>query len=213
MSIADQNGNGQRRFCFAPTECIGTLARYDALVPYDAASGFTAKALEEGVRFNLIVNDSDSDRRESAMGIATESFLSESAAAVPVIRFVKSSARLEIDFGAERGAIKPLHGVNNAPVRVTGKQGKQDELKAAGIPFVRTHDTAYSFGGTHYVDIPNVFPDFDADETNPANYDFAYTDAYLKPIVAAGCKLFYRLGVTIENNWRVKAYNMMCCQP
>lgn len=208
VSIADQNGNGQRRFCFAPTERIGTLARYDALVPYDAASGFTAKALEEGVRFNLIVNDSDSDRRESAMGIATESFLSESAAAVPVIRFVKSSARLEIDFGAERGAIKPLHGVNNAPVRVTGKQGKQDELKAAGIPFVRTHDTAYSFGGTHYVDIPNVFPDFDADETNPANYDFAYTDAYLKPIVAAGCKLFYRLGVTIENNWRVKAYNI-----
>ena len=208
VSIADQNGNGQRRFCFAPTERIGTLACYDALVPYDAASGFTAKALEEGVRFNLIVNDSDSDRRESAMGIATESFLSESAAAVPVIRFVKSSARLEIDFGAERGAIKPLHGVNNAPVRVTGKQGKQDELKAAGIPFVRTHDTAYSFGGTHYVDIPNVFPDFDADETNPANYDFAYTDAYLKPIVAAGCKLFYRLGVTIENNWRVKAYNI-----
>ena len=208
VSIADQNGNGQRRFCFAPTERIGTLARYDALVPYDAASGFTAKALEEGVRFNLIVSDSDSDRRESAMGIATESFLSESAAVVPVIRFVKSSARLEIDFGAERGAIKPLHGVNNAPVRVTGKQGKQDELKAAGIPFVRTHDTAYSFGGTHYVDIPNVFPDFDADETNPANYDFAYTDAYLKPIVAAGCKLFYRLGVTIENNWRVKAYNI-----
>ena len=97
--------------------------------------------------------------------------------------------------------------MNNAPVRVNGKQG-QDEFKAAGIPFVRTHDTAYSFGGTHYVDIPNVFPDFDADETDPASYDFAYTDAYLKPIVAAGCRLFYRLGVTIENNWRVKAYNI-----
>ncbi|MBQ3808960.1 MAG: hypothetical protein II840_13515 [Kiritimatiellae bacterium] len=208
VTIADQNDNGQRRFCFAPTERIGTLTRYDALVPYDAASGFTAKRLEEGVRFNLIVNDSDSDRREAAIGIATESFLSGSTAAVPVIRFAKSSARLEIDYDAERGAIKPLHGVNNAPVRVNGKQGGQDEFKAAGIPFVRTHDTAYSFGGTHYVDIPNVFPNFDADETNPSNYDFAYTDAYLKPIVAAGCKLFYRLGVTIENNWRVKAYNI-----
>ena len=207
VTIADQNGNGQQRFCFAPAERIGTLTRYDALIPYDD-SGFTTKTLESGVRFNLIVNDSDSDRREAAIGIATESFLSGSTAAVPIIRFAKSSARLEIDFDSERGAIKPLHGVNNAPVRVNGKQGGQDEFKAAGIPFVRTHDTAYSFGGTHYVDIPNVFPNFDADETNPSNYDFAYTDAYLKPIVAAGCKLFYRLGVTIENNWRVKAYNI-----
>ena len=206
VTIADQNGNGQQRFCFTSTERIGTLTRYDALIPYDY-SGFTAKTLEDGILFNLIVNDSDSDRREAAIGIATESFLFGSTAAVPIIRFAKSSARLEIDFDSERGAIKPLHGVNNAPVRVNGKQG-QDEFKSAGIPFVRTHDTAYSFGGTHYVDIPNVFPNFDADETNPANYDFAYTDAYLKPIVAAGCKLFYRLGVTIENNWRVKAYNI-----
>ncbi len=206
--VADPSGNGPRLFSFTPAERVGTIARYDVLVPYDAASGFTAKALESGVRFNLIVNDSDSDRREAAIGIATESFLSGSAAAVPVVRFAKPGARLEIDFGSKRGEIKPLHGVNNAPVRVSGKQGPQDEFKAAGIPFVRTHDTAYSFGGTHYVDIPNVFPDFDADETNPASYDFAYTDAYLKPIVAAGCKLFYRLGVTIENNWRIKAYNI-----
>ncbi len=112
-----------------------------------------------------------------------------------------------IDFAAEQGAVKQLHGVNNAPVRVDGKRG-QDEFKAAGIPFVRTHDTAYAYGGTHYVDIPNIFPDFAADENDPDSYDFAFTDAYLKPIVAAGCKVFYRLGVTIENNWRIKAYNI-----
>ena len=207
VTIADRNGGGVRQFSFAQTERTGTLTRYDALVPYDAASGFTAKTLEDGILFNMIVNDSDSDRRESAIGIATDAFLAGSSATVPLMRFAKTAARLEIDFDSERGAIKPLHGVNNAPVRINGKQG-QDEFKAAGIPFVRTHDTAYSFGGTHYVDIPNVFPDFDADETDPANYDFAYTDAYLKPIVAAGCKLFYRLGVTIENNWKIKAYNI-----
>ena len=205
--VADQSGNGPRRFCFTHTERTGTLTRYDALVPYDAETGFTAKSLEDGVRFNLIVNDSDSDRREAAVGIATEAFLSGSAASVPIVRFAKPGAGIKIDFESERGAIKPLHGVNNAPVRVNGREG-QDEFKAAGIPFVRTHDTAYSFGGTHYVDIPNVFPNFDADETDPANYDFAYTDAYLKPIIEAGCRLFYRLGVTIENNWRVKAYNI-----
>ena len=109
------------------------------------------------------------------------------------------------DFAAEQGAVKPLHGVNNAPVR---PNGKQDEFRVAGIPYVRTHDTAGMWGGAHYVDIPNVFPNFDADETDPANYDFAFTDAYLKPIVEAGCKVFYRLGVTIENCWKVKAYNI-----
>ena len=112
-----------------------------------------------------------------------------------------------IDFASGQGAIKPLHGVNNAPVRVNGKRG-QDEFQAAGIPFVRTHDTASAYGGAHYVDIPNIFPDFAADETDPASYDFAFTDAYLKPLVAAGCKIFYRLGVTIENNWKIKAYNI-----
>ena len=117
------------------------------------------------------------------------------------------AASVAFDFAAEQGAVKLLHGVNNAPVRVDGKRG-QDEFKAAGIPYVRTHDTAAMWGGAHYVDIPNVFPNFDADETDPANYDFAFTDAYLKPLVEAGCRIFYRLGVTIENYWKVKAYNI-----
>jgi len=89
VSVADRNGGKQRRFCLSRTERIGTLTRYDALLTYDEASGFTAKALEEGVRFNLIVNDSDSDRREAAIGIATEAFLSDSTATVPTVRFAK----------------------------------------------------------------------------------------------------------------------------
>ena len=114
-------------------------------------------------------------------------------------------ASVAIDFAADGGAVKPLHGVNNAPVRINGRQ---NEFKAAGIPYMRTHDTYGAWGGAHYVDIPNVFPDFDADETDPANYDFAFTDAYLKPVVESGCRIFYRLGVTIENHWKVKAYNI-----
>ena len=89
VAVADGSGNRQRRFCFAHTERTGTVTRYDALVPYDVASGFTAKALEDGIRFNLIVNDSDSDRRESVLGIAPDAFLSESMATVPMVRFSK----------------------------------------------------------------------------------------------------------------------------
>jgi len=117
-----------------------------------------------------------------------------------------TGASVELDFAAERGAIRPLHGVNNAPVRPSG--GGQAEFKNAGIPYMRTHDTAGAWGGGHYVDIPNVFPDFDADENDPASYDFAFTDGYLRQVVNAGCRIFYRLGVTIENNWKVKAYNI-----
>ena len=114
---------------------------------------------------------------------------------------------ITVDFTRETGPVKPLHGVNNAPLRIP-EGSKQDEFKAAGIPFMRTHDTAGMWGGTHYVDIPNIFPDFDADEDDPASYDFAFTDAYLKPVVESGTEIFYRLGVTIENYWKVKAYRI-----
>ena len=89
VAVADLSGNRQRRFFFAYAERAGTVTRYDALVPYDAATGFTAKALEDGIRFNIIVNDSDSDRREAAIGIAAEAFLSDSMATAPVVRFAK----------------------------------------------------------------------------------------------------------------------------
>ena len=87
--VADRNGNRQRRFCFAHTARTDAVTRYDALVPYDTASEFTSKTLEDGIRFNLIVNDSDSDRRESAIGIAPDAFLSESMVTVPTVRFSK----------------------------------------------------------------------------------------------------------------------------
>lgn len=116
-------------------------------------------------------------------------------------------ADIEIDFGTETGKVKPLHGVNNSPVRV--KPGStQHEFAAAGIPYMRTHDSVGVYGGAHYIDITNVFPNFSQDENDAANYDFALTDAYLKPVVEAGTKIFFRLGTTIENNWRVKAYNI-----
>ena len=104
----------------------------------------------------------------------------------------------------QREKIKPLHGVNNSPLSLyEPPQG----FREAGIPFCRLHDTAGAYGGAHYVDIPNVFPDFEANPKKPESYDFALTDAYLKQIQAAGTKIFYRLGVTIETNYRIKGYH------
>ena len=103
------------------------------------------------------------------------------------------------------GNIKPLHGVNNSPLDL---KSPPMGFKEAGIPFCRLHDTAGAYGGAHYVDIPNVFPDFNADPKKPESYDFSFTDAYLKQLHASGTEIFYRLGVTIENNYRIKAYNI-----
>ena len=131
---------------------------------------------------------------------AVSSVIVHAAAPAPVLE-----TGVSVDFSVPCGKIKALHGVNNSPLRIGAEQ---TEFRRAGIPFMRTHDTVGMWGGTHYVDIPNIFPDFDADENDPASYDFAFTDAYLKPIVESGCKVFYRLGVTIENFYRVKTYHV-----
>ncbi len=112
---------------------------------------------------------------------------------------------LAVSFDRAAGEIKPLHGVNNSPVQYGDAIAS---FREAGIPFARLHDTAGAFGGTHFVDIPNVFPDFDADPADPASYDFAFTDAYIKSLVSSGTEVFYRLGVTIENHHRIKAYHI-----
>jgi len=117
-----------------------------------------------------------------------------------------------IDFTAPAGPVKDVNGMCNS--RIPFRQGDGDpvvplwEIEDLGAPYVRLHDTGGPFGGSRFVDIPNVFPDFDADEDDPASYDFAFTDAYLGAIVKAGAKPYYRLGVTIENFYRIKAYHI-----
>ena len=81
-------------------------------------------------------------------------------------------------------------------------------LKRAGIPFSRLHDVGGWMGGGLYVDIPNLFRDFDKDENDPASYDFAFTDKIVKGLCDVGCQPYFRLGVTIENAHAIKAYRI-----
>lgn len=109
--------------------------------------------------------------------------------------------RVSVDFLNLKGRIKALHGVNNSPLT----HGEPiPTFREAGIPYVRLHDSVGRYGGTCYVDVPNIFPDFSADEKDPANYRFEFTDAYLSGLAASGCKIFYRLGVTIENYFGIR---------
>lgn len=103
--------------------------------------------------------------------------------------------------------MKPMHGVGQPPL--VGIDTKYfSYLKDAHIPFSRLHDVGGWFGGNLWVDIPNVFRNFDADENDPESYDFTFTDILIKGLVENNCKPIYRLGVTIENFQHIKAYRI-----
>lgn len=105
---------------------------------------------------------------------------------------------LSIDTSRSRGKIKPMHSINNAPFR-GADFSKFYYLSEAGIPYSRLHDTGGIFGSGVFVDIANIFPDFDKDPYDPSSYRFPFTDHLLRSLVDAGTEPFYRLGCTIEN--------------
>ena len=118
-------------------------------------------------------------------------------------------SNISVDFSKEIGKIKIMHAVNNGP-HVAGtdqKRGNQDSYKAAGIPYARVHDASFhaTYGGNHTIDVNFIFTDFDKDVNDPASYDFACTDRYIKQMIDYGAKPFYRLGSRIEHE--IKKYN------
>lgn len=98
------------------------------------------------------------------------------------------------------GIVKPVHGVCNSPVSFGGLTDLSRAWKKAGFPYGRLHDNDWPHPVS--VDIPQIFRNFSADADNPANYDFANTDASLKAIVDCGAQIIYRLGTSIEHTVR-----------
>ncbi|MBR6727168.1 MAG: hypothetical protein IKM08_03150, partial [Clostridia bacterium] len=76
-------------------------------------------------------------------------------------------AIINLDTSKQLKAIKPLHAGGQPPVTSSAKDTYFHYLTEAGIPYSRLHDVSGSFGGGKYVDIPNVFRDFDADVNDP----------------------------------------------
>lgn len=110
------------------------------------------------------------------------------------------NVHIEANFSTITGKIKPMHSVNNGPATVRGNSNGHYFADAA-IPFARNHDANFApnYGAPHTVDIIAIFPNFDADENDPKNYDFHLTDEYNATIQATGTKVFYRLGNKIEH--------------
>ena len=84
-----------------------------------------------------------------------------------------NSVNIKVDFDKLTSQIKPMHGMGQPPI--TGLSNRFFHyFKEAGIPYSRLHDVGGWLGGGLYVDIPNLFRDFDADENDPASYDFSF---------------------------------------
>ena len=112
---------------------------------------------------------------------------------------------LKFDLTKKYGAFKPLNATNGGPwhKRHANDQyrSNMEDYKAARIPFARNHDSAVHgvYGGPYSHDITNIFPDFRADENDPASYDFPCTDESILVALDAGTETFFRLGQTIEH--------------
>ena len=98
---------------------------------------------------------------------------------------------IAIDLSSRQGEIKPVNGVCNGPSPRTAKY-----FKKARIPFSRLHDMRTHFHDC--CDIPSIFKDFDADENDPASYDFTLSDYYIEKIKECGTDIIYRLGSSME---------------
>ena len=115
---------------------------------------------------------------------------------------------ISFDIARPIGRIKPMHAVGQPPIQGWNDFSMFHFLKEAHIPYSRLHDTGGAFGKNLYVDIPNIFRDFDANENDPASYDFTFTDLLLSDLMKEGIEPFFRLGVTIENKADIRKYRI-----
>ena len=90
---------------------------------------------------------------------------------------------IQVNFQNVIGRIKPMHAVGQPPFGggfLSFDFSHMRHLQNAHVPYARLHDVDGLYGGFRFVDIPNLFRDFDADETLPESYDFAFTDELLR---------------------------------
>ena len=95
-------------------------------------------------------------------------------------------AKIKLNLSESLGVMKPMHAGGQPPVISTARDTFFHYMTEAGIPYSRLHDVGGAFGQGKYVDIHNIFRNFDADENDPESYDFAFTDLLLEQLHKAG---------------------------
>ncbi len=108
-----------------------------------------------------------------------------------------SQPDLTLTLGAPTGgSIRPLLGVNIGPVPAGDDPANADLTEAyrrVGVSMIRTHD----YYGP--LDMAVMYPDQNADPTDPGSYDFSASDEIFRAILAGGFEPYLRLG----DSWNV----------
>ena len=102
-------------------------------------------------------------------------------------------------------AIRKLNGGNLAPYIANEMAGWniRKSYSELNLAFARLHDAPLTNSGCRLVDISHIFPLFHLDENDPRNYDFSYTDDYIRNCIEdAHTPIFYRLGESIDHSVR-----------
>ena len=111
------------------------------------------------------------------------------------------------------GRIKPVHsmvGIPSISVRSDKKWNRNylSHITELGMPYCRLNGVGGNYGGMTFVDVSNIFRNFNADEFDGNNYDFTFTDWLVEQCISRGVKPIYRLGVCKEPDHWIKAYNI-----
>lgn len=115
--------------------------------------------------------------------------------------------KILFDFGNKIGKIKNMNSVGQPPIDGIST-GYFHFLTEANMKYSRLHDVGGPFGRNMFVDIPNIFRDFEADVNDESSYDFTFTDIVIKGLIDAKVEPIFRLGVTIENYAAIKSYRI-----
>ncbi len=109
-----------------------------------------------------------------------------------------NQADLTLSLGAPTGeAIRPLLGVNIGPIPAGDNPANADLTEAyhqIGVTMIRTHD----YYGP--LDMAVMYPDQNADPSDPASYDFSASDEVFRAILAGGFEPYLRIG----DSWNVR---------
>lgn len=110
-------------------------------------------------------------------------------------------ARLSVDASVSTGDMRKLQGTTGIPVPAAGAESVPDisgVWKAAALSLVRSYDWVSRLDT---VDNPaSLFPDWSADPDDPASYNFAGTDAWVRQARALGADILFTIASEIPSN-------------
>ena len=110
-------------------------------------------------------------------------------------------AKLSVDAGNSIGSMRKLHGTSGIPAPAPGTDSVPDILdvwKAAQVTFVRSYDWVSRLDT---VNNPNsLFPDWSADPSDPASYNFEATDTWVRQTRSLGADILFTIASEIPGN-------------